>query len=307
MNILIAGASGFIGQALVKSLVPDHQITVLGRDKTRLTSIFTQPGIQCCTWSELSSIEASTYEVVFNLCGDNIAAKRWDKARKQQIIQSRVHTNHLLIEWLLSQNAKPYYICANAIGIYGTQAHDDSQYFDETTPLNDKAPHDFLAEVGLAWQHSLNPAIDAGLSVTTLRFGVVLGKSGGMLQKLYWPFFCGAGAILGDGRQTISWVHLDDVVRACHFLLNQPVWLTGPVNLTAPHPVTQRYFAKTLAQTLKRPLLLILPARLIQIGLGEMGDLLLLKGSKVLPKRLLENHFVFNYPELEQALESFYH
>jgi uncharacterized protein len=274
MNILIAGASGFIGHELVNALKHKHQITTLGRNKSVLLREFPK-NITCCTWN--------------------------DKIKKQ-LIDSRVGTCEMLTHWMIKNQAKPRFICANAVGIYGVQANTDSSAFDENSPIDFNNPHDFLSEIGIRWQMALQPAIDYGIPVISTRFGVVLKKGQGMLKKLFLSFYLGLGSIIGDGSQCISWVHIDDVVGGIEFILNNPT-LTGAFNLTSPNPVSQAQFAHKLAHCLHRPLFLKMPAFFIRLLFGEMGDCLLLKGQRVLPKRILEAGYLFKYPQLDQALQ----
>lgn len=301
MNILIAGASGFIGHALVDSLKLDHHITVLGRNKTTLQREF-PTAITCCTWDELSLLDAKPFDTIINLCGANIAASRWNDVVKKQLIDSRVNTSTLLIDWLIKYQTKPHFICANAVGIYGLQNNVDKTTFDEDSCINTNNPPDFLSEIGVRWQEALQPAIDYGLSVTTTRFGVVLQKGQGMLKKLFPSFYVGLGAMIGDGRQSLSWIHINDVVGALIFLINKPN-LTGAFNLTSPYPVNQKEFSQELATCLHRPVFFKIPAFFIRLIFGEMGECLLLKGQRVIPKRLLEVGYQFQYPKLTQALQ----
>lgn len=303
-NLLIAGGTGLIGQELIHALLPNYHITVLSRSKSHVRTIFGNQ-VKACSWDELAQLDASSYQAVINLCGKSIAASRWDETVKQDIIDSRVNTNTALINWLISHEAKPHFYSANAIGIYGLQQKDDKTAFDEDTPLDFTHPKDYLSKVGMAWQNSLNPAIEYGMPVTITRFGVVLKQGEGMLQKMAPAFKFGLGSVIGDGRQVISWVHYQDVVRAYEFLLNNPQ-LTGAFNVTSPNPVTQRIFAKMLAKTLKRPLLLKTPAWLIRLLFGEMGEALLNQGQRVIPKRLPEHGFAFSYTTLQDALDKEY-
>jgi uncharacterized protein (TIGR01777 family) len=298
MRILIAGATGFIGQRLVQVL-NGNQVTVVGRDMKSLESSFKHA--QKITWEMLPTLDAKPFDAIINLCGYNIAASRWSQSVKNKIIDSRVKTTTTLVNWAIEQNAKPHLICANAVGIYGMQDSQDPKHFDESSPINFENPVDFLSEVGVQWQKALQAAIDFGMPVTSARFGVVLGRSGGMLKKLMPSFYLGLGAILGDGKQVLSWVDLHDLLNALLFLLQKPQ-LTGAFNITSPNPVTQAEFAKTLAQALHRPLFLRVPAFVIRALLGEMGECLLLKGQRVLPAALLKAGYVFQYPQLDKAL-----
>ncbi|MFA6301545.1 MAG: TIGR01777 family oxidoreductase [Legionella sp.] len=304
MKILIAGASGFIGTELVTALEQSHTITVLGRSSKQLDKSFSQTTNKV-SWQDLDALDPKQFDVVINLCGSNIGEARWSPKVKLELINSRVSTNRILIQWLINQNAKPRYICANAVGIYGMQTNGDKIVFDENSPIDVNNPKDFLSEIGIAWQQALTPAIDYGMSVTSLRFGVVLQKHKGMLKKLELPFYLGLGSVLGDGEQLISWIDSADLIAAILFILEHPD-ISGPINLTSPNPVSQRQFAKTFAKVLHRPLIVTTPVSIIKLLFGEMGECLLLKGQGVVPKRLLELGFHFKYPSLVESLNKEY-
>lgn len=303
MNILIAGASGFIGCQLIAALSDHCQITVLGRQEQQLRRLF-GAAHPIVTWENLSSLAPQNYQAVINLCGHNIGASRWNEEIKQQIIQSRVETTRALVDWIIDLKSQTtHFYCANAIGIYGAHPPGDPQVFDEDTVIDYQHPSDYLSEVGIRWEQALDRAKQAQVPVTITRFGVVLKKDEGMLKKLYPAFYLGLGTVIGDGRQMISWVHYRDVVGALRFLLANPN-LTGAFNITSPYPVSQRQFATTLASVLNRPLWLTMPAFMVKLLLGEMGETLLLNGQAVMPKRLLEAGYPFQFPELRGALES---
>ena len=304
LKILIAGATGFIGKKLVMALQLNHTLTVLGRSLENLHHHFTKP-VNTVTWEGLPNLDASTYDAVINLCGYNIAASRWNNSVKEQIIQSRVKTTSTLVDWVKKNEAKPHFICANAVGIYGMQDNADNVALDEDSPIDFEHPRDFMSEIGIRWQQALQPAIDYGLNVASTRFGVVIGYGEGILKKLYPSFYMGLGSVIGDGKQMMSWVHIDDVVGAIIFLLNRPD-LNGVFNLTSPHPVSQAEFARVLATTMRRPLLLKIPAFVIRILFGEMGDCLLLNGQRVVPNRLIKLGYEFRYPNLVDALRHEY-
>ncbi len=216
MNILIAGASGFIGSVLANYLLQKHKITVVGRKLEKLGSVFSND-ISQFTWDDLKFHDAKQYDVIINLSGSSIGAKRWSSMVKHELIESRTKTNQQLIDWLIHFQAKPRYFCANAVGIYGGQEFSEES-FDEDSPL----PHtsnDFLQHIGLVWEQSLQPAVDGGIPVTTLRFGVVLKKGEGMLKKLELPFRLGLGSVLGSGNQFLSWIYYKDLIKAIDFLI----------------------------------------------------------------------------------------
>ncbi|CAM2757841.1 TIGR01777 family oxidoreductase [Legionella worsleiensis] len=300
MNILIAGASGLIGQELIHGLSKEHHFTVLGRHKDQLRQVFSGQFVSV-SWDELDNLDATEFDAVINLSGLNISASRWTPKIKEEIISSRVDTTKRLVSWIIKQNARPHFYCANAVGIYGMQDNDDSEVFSEDTVIDFSHPKDFLSEVGIRWQEALNEAEQAGLAVTTTRFGVVLKKGKGMLGKLYPSFICGLGSVIGNGKQYLSWVSSKDVVNAYRFLLSHPE-ITGAVNLTSPNPCMQKDFAKAYAKVLHRPLILMTPGFVIQLLFGEMGDCLINHGQHVVPKRLLDEGFTFQYPAIEEAL-----
>jgi uncharacterized protein (TIGR01777 family) len=255
------------------------------------------------TWQDLSHHNSTQYELIINLSGSSIGAKRWSLNVKKELIESRTLTNQQLIEWLIRQNAKPRFFCANAIGIYGTQEL-STVSFDEDTriPL---ASDDFLQQIGLVWEQSLHAASDADIPVTILRFGVVLKQGQGMLKKLELPFRLGLGSIIGSGKQILSWIHYADLLNAFSFIIEQPQ-ITGPVNVTSPVPIAQEEFAIELARALKRPLFIKMPDWLVKALFGEMGECLLLKGQRVVPKRLTELGFKFTYAKIQAALAKEY-
>jgi len=301
MNILIAGGSGFIGHFLIEKLMADHKVTVIGRHLAKLQRDYSPP-ITVETWDNLAHLDAKYFDVIINLCGHNIGDSRWNAHIKKELIDSRVKTSTTLINWAIQHQAKPRLICANAVGIYGLQENSDQQVFDENTQINFEYPRDFMSEIGVRWQQALQPAIDYGMSVTSTRFGVVLAKGQGMLKKLTPSFYFGMGSILGDGQQTISWVDIDDLVGALIYILKHPE-LTGAFNITSPHPISQAEFARTLASVMHRPLFLKMPALIVKMMFGEMGECLLLKGQRVIPTRLIEAGYVFRYPQLIDALQ----
>lgn len=295
MRILIAGASGLIGQALIAAWQNQHDIVVLGRDADKLKKVFPQrPGI---TWTHLQSVEG--FDVVINLAGANIGQGRWTTNRKQVILGSRVTATQQLAALCAKASSAPRLLNASAIGVYGLPAK--PQVFDEHSALPNP-PQDFLAEVGVAWERALSEAEQAGVPVTKMRFGVVLAKHGGALAKMLPAFKLGLGGPTGSGQQPFSWVVLADVVRAITFLVEHPE-LAGPVNIVAPEVVTQKHFAQALGKTLHRPAFLPLPAWLVKLQFGQMGEALLLNGVSVNSQVLTDAQFTFAHPNLSAALQ----
>jgi uncharacterized protein (TIGR01777 family) len=295
MKIMIVGASGLVGGALVDSLRSVHDLVLVGRDASKLKKRFSS--LNCLSWLDLKSFNEEV-DVIIHLSGENVGAGYWTDSLKHKIMCSRVETTQWLLDWLKTRVNKPRILAANAIGYYGIQA---DIHFDETSPVDDRDPQCFLQEVAFAWQNAWNQT-DLKLSICWMRFGVVLKKGEGMLKKLWPSFYFGAGAIIGHGQQMISWIDIDDLVAAIVWLIEHTD-INGPINLCAPKPVSQYEFARALATAMHRPLCLTLPAWLVRLLFGQMGQELLLSGQAVYPKRLLDHGFKFKYPEIQKALE----
>lgn len=300
MKILIAGATGMIGQALVKMLETNHELIALGRDKQKLNQCF--PHHKNIDWNEFSNSKnfLNDIDVVINLAGENIGEKRWTVARKKIILNSRVQATHILAAACAnSTNKNIRLLNASAIGVYGN-SNDPDKIYDEYSMLPNPA-QDFLSTVGTAWENALAPAEHANISVVKMRFGVVLSTHGGALAKMLPAFkFCLGGKI-GSGNQPFSWISLDDLVRSIVWLIDHPN-IKGAVNMVAPEVVTQKIFAKTLGKVLHRPTFFSLPKWFIQWQFGQMGVELLLEGVNVKSTMLENNGFHFLYPTVESAL-----
>lgn len=297
MKILVAGATGFVGRHLVPRLLQDrHEVLVLGRSTDKLRACFGS-AVSVATWEQLAQLDPGEFQAVINLAGENIAQGRWTPARKAQIYQSRLDATTRLVEFCSrATGAKPHLYNTSAIGYYGIQASQPKTEADMAAK-----PSDFLAEVAQAWEQAAQRAASHGVAVTLMRFGVVLKAGEGMLKPLLPGFRLGLGTVLGDGQQYLSWILIEDLIAAIVFLLQHPAML-GAVNVCAPEAVTQAAFARMLAQAVKRPLWLTLPAWFVRIAFGQMGDELLLGSTRVYPQRLLESGFRFAYPTLPQAL-----
>lgn len=308
MKILITGATGLIGQALIKALKSTHQLAFVGRDIKKINQAFSGFSYQAYNWDDLTTqgeqILAKT-DVVINLAGENIGAKYWTAKQKRKILQSRFNVTKLIAQKAVESNNPHLRILnASAVGIYGFAGDTEAQQktvFDEQTHLADN-PDSFLAEVGKSWEQALKPVEDAAqVSVTRMRFGVVLASQGGALAKLLPAFRFGLGAVLGDGKQPFTWIALDDLVSAIGFIIDHPE-MTGAINLTAPDVVSQKEFADTLASVIGRPRFMVMPSYVVRLLFGEMGEELLLNGQKVSCRRLLDAGFQFKYPTLREAL-----
>jgi uncharacterized protein (TIGR01777 family) len=295
MHILIAGASGMIGQALVNVLKTEHECYLIGRRQDKLLNLF--PDCQCLTYSDLNQFKAPI-DVIIHLSGQNIANFIWTEKYRKKLIDSRVNTAKTLCDWAKQQSRTIRILAANAIGYYGCYLQNSPHFTEESKPTMQS--NCFSQTVTQQWQQAWSQ-FNAPENLCIMRFGVVLAKNQGMLKRLMPSYRLGAGAILGAGQQTISWIDIHDLCKAINFILNHPT-IHGAINLVTPNPCTQKDFAKTLAKTLNRPLFLNLPACIIKSLMGQMGEELLLSGQAVYPKRLLELGFQFDYPELAKSL-----
>ena len=230
-----------------------------------------------------------------HLSGANVAAHRWTPAWKQEIRSSRVDSTHALSRTLAGLESPPQtLLVASATGIYSDRG---DQILDEFSSPG----HGFLADLCRQWEAAAAPAVEAGIRVIHLRFGVVIGPGAGALAKLVPLFRLGLGGRLGSGRQWMSWISLTDAVAAVLFTLNDST-LSGPINLTAPHPVTNSEFTRALANAVHRPAILPAPAFALRLAMGEMADEALLASARVLPSRLTSAQFPFAHPTIDQAL-----
>ena len=291
MNILVSGSHGLIGSALVPFLTTaGHQVTRLSRSTSAESTLQWDPESNRIPTPALDGLDA-----VVHLAGENIASGRWTPEKKARIRDSRVKGTRLLCE-ALAQLANPpkVLVSASAIGFYGDRG-------DAVVTESSRPGMDFLAQVCRDWEAATEAARARGIRVVNLRIGVVLSPAGGALAKMLTPFRLGAGGIIGDGSQYVSWIALDDVVGAIqHALLTES--LHGPVNAVAPQPVTNRQFTKTLGHVLGRPTLFPLPAFAARAMFGEMADALLLASTRVEPRQLQTTGYAFGYPEAEDAL-----
>lgn len=291
MKVALSGASGLIGSALLPALEGSgHEVIRLVRRKSE--------GSNEIAWSpEDGSIDVDGLQgvdAVVNLSGATIG-RRWTEQRKAEILESRVSSTSLLARTIAELEPRPsVLVCAGGVGIYGDR--DDEILTEEST-----IGSGFLADVGAAWEAAAEPARAAGIRVVNFRQGIALSRDGGALERLLTPFKLGVGGRVGSGKQWWSWVSLDDLVAAYRFALESD--LAGPVNLAAPNPAVNAQFVKALGRALHRPTVFPLPTFAVKAAFGEMGEHVLLESQRVLPARLLDAGFVFDYPDLESALE----
>jgi uncharacterized protein (TIGR01777 family) len=291
LRIAITGATGLVGVSLEAFLsAGGHHVVRVVRSHPTGRDVFWDPGS-----GQIESEKMEGLDAVVHLAGENIAASRWTASRKDAIRASRVRSTRLLAETLAKLRTPPsVLISASAVGFYGSRGGDA---VDESTGPGDG----FLPDVCRAWESAAEPASAAGIRVVHLRLGVVLAANGGALEKMLLPFLMGGGGAIGSGRQGMSWVALDDVLGAIHFVLTSD-GLSGACNVTSPHPIPQREFAKTLARVLRRPAVVPMPSIAVRLLFGEMGERLLLEGAFVIPARLQGAGFPFRWPVLEDAL-----
>jgi uncharacterized protein len=290
MKVLVTGARGLIGSALVPRLEADrHEVARLTRSTPRQRGEHRwDPMAGTLDEAALEGVEAAVH-----LAGESVAG-RWTEAKKRRILESRARGTRLLSEALARREPRPaVLVCASAIGLYGDRGD---------VPVTEQSPpgEGFLADVVRAWEGAAAPARDAGIRVANLRFGIVQSRDGGALATMLPIFRLGLGGPVGSGRQFVSWVAIDDVVDAIQFALATDS-LAGPANVVAPQPVRNAEYARTLGRVLGRPAFLPAPGFAVRLALGEFAQELL-GGQHVVAERLHESGYRFRYPELEPAL-----
>jgi uncharacterized protein len=295
LHVLVSGASGLIGSQVVRSLVGDgHRVSRLVRHPAGRGEISWDPEGGTLNRDDLEGVDA-----VIHLAGENVGT-RWTRQRKQRIYSSRVHGTRLLSETLAAlRNPPRVLVSASAVGIYGNRG---DTVLTESSPTGDP-DHDFLVSVCLAWEKAADPARVRGVRVVHPRFGVVLSRDGGALRKMLPPFRWGVGGQLGDGRQWMSWISIDDAVGSLEQLVFDERF-SGPVNLTAPEPVRNQEFTEALARVLGRPAWLSVPKAALRLALGEMANSTLLSSARVQPAKLLDAGYSFTHFDLDSALRA---
>jgi uncharacterized protein (TIGR01777 family) len=291
MKVLITGATGLIGSALAPVLGKQgHEVVSLTRSEARRTGEFRwDPEQGYVDPAALHGIDA-----VVHLAGETVAG-RWSEDKKRRILESRVNGTRLVSEAIAALGRPPgALVCASAIGVYGDRG---DEVITEQSPVSAGG---FLADVVRAWEAAAQPARDAGIRVVNTRFGIVQSARGGALKTQLPLFKLGLGGPVGGGRQYVSWVSIDDVVGAIGFALAR-IDMSGAVNVTAPVPVSQADYARTLGRVLRRPAVLPAPAFAVRLVLGEFANEVL-GGQRVIPQRLSDSRYAFRHRELEPAL-----
>ncbi len=294
MKILVTGSTGLVGSALINFLETNgNQVLRLVRHTPRNAATEIEWYPEQGRVTNQNAFEG--FDAAIHLAGESVAEGRWTPEKKARIRESRVHGTTLLAETLAKLERPPRVLAsASAIGFYGNRG--DEVLTEESAPGKG-----FLAGVCREWEAATAAAEKAGIRVVHLRFGIVLSSQGGALAKLLTPFKLGAGGKIGNGKQWMSWIAIDDAIAAIHKVISADD-MNGAVNLVAPNPVTNAELTETLGRVLGRPTLLGVPAFAARIAFGEMADAMLLSSARVQPQKLLESGYVFEHTQLEGAL-----
>ncbi|MEK3751819.1 TIGR01777 family oxidoreductase [Paenibacillus sp. FSL E2-8871] len=295
MKYVICGGTGFIGSELAKYwLLAGNEVAIVGRNLPKAAPY--HPKLSYHTWDSLNNdqVPIENADALVNLAGASLS-QRWSPSGKKAIMQSRLATVSAAAKLLDRLKHKPSVVIqASAVAIYGTSLQDT---FSESSPAH---VMDFPSEVVKTWEEATDEAYK-NIRMIKLRTGVVLGNESGAFPKMKLPSLLGFGGNIGAGNQWVSWIHLTDIVRLIDFCIQNPT-IAGPVNATAPHPVTNEEFGRTIGKVYKRPHWFPLPAILLKTAVGELSEILL-KGQRVLPSAALEHGFIFTFPTLQTALE----
>jgi uncharacterized protein (TIGR01777 family) len=298
MKIVIAGGTGFLGRPLADALAAErHDVVVLSRAPSD-----SRGGARFVPWTPDGSAGALAGEIdgaaaIVNLAGEPIARKRWSADQKRRILDSRVNATRSLVEAIRrAANPPGVLVSGSAVGYYGPL---EDQFATEDT----QAGSDFLARVSVQWEAEAHRAASNRTRVVCLRTGLVLEQDGGALPKMLPPFKLFAGGPVGSGRQYWPWIHRDDWIRLVRWVIETGA-VSGPVNGTAPNPVTNREFAGALGRALHRPAILPAPAFALRVMLGEMADALLLSGQRAIPAKAQRLGFTFRYATVDDALRA---
>lgn len=292
MKIVLTGATGLVGREVAEYFESrGHEILRMVRRKpVDGTEIYWDPLLR-----QIESEKLEGCDVVIHLAGANIASRRWSLAYKDQILSSRVDGTKFLATALSILKKPPkVFICASAVGFYGNYSSDKT--LNESSP----AGRDFLANVCVEWEKAAEPAISAAVRTVFLRLGMVVSKKGGALGKMLPVFRLGGGGKIGSGEQMMSWIALPEIPEIMNFVIQNKTF-SGPVNAVSPHPVCNAEFTTILGKALRRPTILPLPAFVVKLLFGEMGETLLLGGARVMPDKLLKSGYVFKFPDLSST------
>ena len=299
MKVVIFGGTGFVGRSLADELLTNgYYVLVVTRNRQKIVKDLVSK-VKIIEWdnnSPLSSIsELFEADVVVNLAGESIGNRRWSNSVKQEILASRIRTTRAIVSAINDGIIKPkVLISASAIGYYGSRQGEEITEIEETG-------QDFLAQVCRDWENEAYKAQSDLTRVATIRIGVVLGREGA-LNRMTTPFKFYIGGPLGTGNQWLSWIHITDLTRIIRFVVENHE-LTGPVNATAPVPVTMKEFSQVLGEVMNKPSWLPVPTWILKIVLGQMSEMLL-NGQRVVPKKIIDGGFEFRFSKLKVALEN---
>ncbi len=293
MKILISGASGLVGTALIPTLIAKgHSIVRLVRQQPKGSDEIRWDSEKGFSFGEEHKLEG--FDAVIHLAGDNVASGSWTDEKKRSIRESRTKGTKFLIDALKKLKSKPkIIISASAIGFYGNRG-------DEILTEESPKGSGFFPDVCDEWENEVREAGNFA-RIVMLRIGVILAKDGGALDKMLTPFKLGVGGVIGSGKQWMPWITIDDILGIIHYALEKP--LRGIYNTTAPNAATNHAFTKALGKALGRPTFIPLPEFAVKMMFGEMGETLLLQGCRVVPKRLQEMGYKFKFPNLDEALK----
>lgn len=295
MKIFITGGTGFLGKKLIPALIKEgHRVALLtrspkgGRGVPIGVRVIEGDPMKKGAWQDV----VKEYDILINLAGATIFS-RWTEENKKLLRESRILTTRNLVE-AMEPGKSATLFSTSAVGYYGF--HQDEILTEESPPGTD-----FLAQLAQDWEKEALKAREKGGRVVITRFGIILGEKGGALGQMIPLFKWYLGGPLGSGKQWFSWIHIDDLIQGYFFLMNRPE-ISGPVNFTAPMPVNNRTLAQELGKALKRPAFVPTPGIILKLILGEFGSILL-KGQRVIPKKLIQSGFQFQFPQIAQALE----
>lgn len=296
MIITIFGATGFIGKELVQSLVENnYPVNIVTRNTIKAKTLFSQ-SVKVYDFSYNTLLELiNKSNTIINLAGENISSGLWTKSQKQKIITSRVNTGNLITQLCVKAANKPgILIQASAIGYYG---------YNINSTCNEESSKGtgFLSDVCEQWENSTRDVVNYGINRIIIRTGVVFGKNGGILPKLLKPFRYNIGAIIGRGQNYISWIHIQDEIRAIEFLIKNQ-HLSGAFNLTAPTPVKMEEIIENISRKYNKPILFSIQERVLRFFLGDLAKEMLLASQQVLPDKLMNEGFRFNFETMDSAL-----
>jgi len=299
MHVVIAGGSGFVGKILQDKLIQSgHRVTVLTRDPSNVRETDRLRAVKWLASGSNPELELEHVDAIVNLAGESINGIRWTKAKKTRILNSRIHATREIVRLIGSLEQKPSVLVnASAVGYYGMS---ETEVFTESAQTS---ANDFLASVVRRWEEEASQAEKFGVRTVYARLGIVLGN-GGALPLMALPYKMGIGGTIGSGNQWVSWIHVEDAAGLLQFAIEQPN-ISGPLNVVSPDSVLMKQFGKIMAEVLRRPHWLPVPAFLLKAMLGEMSDMLA-RGQKAIPEKAERLHYAYKYEKLPDALRSIF-